>query len=268
MSCGVKCQRLIVEENPQSPAIALSLTGRRRILGFEWRAAFGAVGVVGEGRPDWVLPDIEPQCFSGRMQQAVIPENGVREVIDRAAREVAWESGLSAITLRRVSSRARLDPGTVARYEPSMTALAARVFRRIAAEELELVTRGAGEFASAVDALWFVAEQATADSEGNDDWLWADAWSAGSRNIAVAVVAREINEAWTGLIENLVEQGIRSGEFAGVDSQFVARTFLALVDGSGVRSVFGGDTANTRTGLVTTFLAGALGVDHPVASCS
>jgi hypothetical protein len=32
VSCGVKRQRLIVEENPQSPAIAFSLTGRRRTL--------------------------------------------------------------------------------------------------------------------------------------------------------------------------------------------------------------------------------------------
>jgi AcrR family transcriptional regulator len=199
------------------------------------------------------------------MQQAATPETDAHVAIDRAARDVAWESGLSAITLRRVSAQAKLNPGTVARYEPSMTALAARVFRRISADELELVTRGARQYASSVDALWFIAGQATTDSAGNDDWMWADAWSVGSRNTAVAAVAREINEAWTGLIEDLIEQGIRSGEFSGVDSRFVARTFLALVDGSGVRSVFGGDTADTRTGLVTAFLAGALGVGDPVA---
>lgn len=199
------------------------------------------------------------------MQQKVAPQRDVQTVVDAAARDVAWESGLSAVTLRRVSARAGLDPGTVARVEPSMTALAARIFRRIALEELQAVTAGATSRGTAVDALWFVAEHATADSEGNDDWLWAEAWSAGSRNPSVAAAAREINDGWTGLISGLIDRGVQAGEFEAVDSRFVARTVLALIDGSGVRSVFGGNLAVDRTQLVITFLTRMLGVDRPIS---
>jgi AcrR family transcriptional regulator len=191
------------------------------------------------------------------------PVGDVAAVIEQAARDVAYEAGLSAVTLRRVAKRAAVDPATVARHEPSMTVLMVRVFRDIASRELNDIAIRAAELSSSVEALWFIADEVTADSHGNESWVWADAWSVGHRNPAIAEVARGVTAAWTDLVERIVDDGMRTGELEVVDAAFVAHVFLALVDGSSVRAGLSRGTPDQRAEMLKTFLTDALGIARP-----
>lgn len=192
------------------------------------------------------------------MKTSVGAEEGLRDKIEQAARDIAYESGLSGVSLGRVARRAGVDPATVAGVEASMTALTARVFQRIAVAELEDIEARIPHDAGAVAALDFLVEEITASCHGNENWVWVDAWALGSRNAHVAQVARESTAAWTNVVERLIVDGIGTGEFVSVDAGWVAQAFVALLDGSSTRACVEGDATGSRAPMLKSFLTSAL----------
>ena len=70
-----------------------------------------------------------------------------------AARSIALESGLGAVTLRAVAGAVGVAPALVAHYAPSMDELVADTFSRVVGDELAEVIALADGCDSAADAL-------------------------------------------------------------------------------------------------------------------
>ncbi|UOE44423.1 TetR/AcrR family transcriptional regulator [Agromyces larvae] len=167
------------------------------------------------------------------------PAERAAEIRD-AARALALDGGLVAVTLRAVAARVGVAPALVAHYEPSMDELVAQTFRAITTDELadvvELVT-GAGEASARSRVRALVA---TALDPARDDVtaVWVDAWSLGRRNPALAAAVRAVADGWQSQVARIVRDGIADGEFgADVDADAIAWLLVGIIDGLNAQSV-------------------------------
>lgn len=186
--------------------------------------------------------------------------HGRHAEIDAAARTIAFSFGLSGITLRRLASTAGLSPGDIAAHEPSMTALVARTFEELAGIELNEARRDIAGFDSALEALRLLVGSLLEDTHGNFNSVWADAWSMGRHNVALARAARDNMTAWHELICSVVRRGMEGREFEGSDSDLVALQFLALIDSITAYSLVDYRTPAERSHLMRRTLEVSLGL--------
>lgn len=151
--------------------------------------------------------------------------------ITDAAQRVADRYGLGAVTLRRVAAEAGITPALVAHYEPNMEQLVARTFSVAAFGELDEVRaaiQAAPPDATArvrllLDSIAVPERHAVAE-------LWADAWSLGRRNDALADAARRCMDGWQSLTSRLIGDGIASGDFRASEPETVGMLLLSMVD--------------------------------------
>jgi AcrR family transcriptional regulator len=192
------------------------------------------------------------------MSGVEVPLESPSVMIVTAATRVARERGLSAVSLGRVALASGLDPAIVARYEPSMTALAASVFTAIALEELDAARETVRGWDSSVAILRYLSEELVAESHDQETSIWADAWSLGRRSPLIAAAASACTTRWTDFVRDIIEEGTRGGEFSTADAQFVSDSFVALLDSVCTYALIGHGTAKERTSLLKAFLESAL----------
>jgi len=185
---------------------------------------------------------------------------GRQAEIDDAAKKIAFASGLSAITLRRLSATVGVEPGVIAQHEPSITALVARIFYELATDECEETAREIATEASPVAALRRLVEGLIHDSHDNFNSIWADAWSLGRRSAPLAKAARDSMQQWNALVLELVARGVAAGDFVEIDPDLVAMQFFALIDSTTAYSLVGYRTADDRARLVRRTLEISLGL--------
>ncbi|ARC56064.1 hypothetical protein AS850_03115 [Frondihabitans sp. 762G35] len=185
----------------------------------------------------------------------------VEGAIAEAARRIATSSGLTAITLRRVASTAALSPADVAAREPSMSALAARTFADLAHDEFSRIRDDLGECTSPLDGLRFLVTSLQGEEHSLSKTVWADAWSVGRHNEFVAAAARTSMDAWQSLLTDLVDDGVRSGDFRVADSHLAALLFFALIDSTTAYGLVGYRSEAERADLITFSLESTLGLE-------
>jgi AcrR family transcriptional regulator len=178
--------------------------------------------------------------------------------IDKAAKAIAFDAGLPAVTLRRVVAQTGLEPAVVAQQEPSMPALAARMFRDIAADELAAARAHVNTLTTARAALQYLTDDLFAGEHTREDWIWADGWSVGRRNPVVAKVARESTTLWVEFVAGIITVGVTNGEFRTRDPHLVAELFVALIDSLSIYSLVGHSTPTRRAAMVEAFIRAAL----------
>ena len=166
-----------------------------------------------------------------------------------AARELALEAGLAAVTQRAVAERAGVTPALVTHYAGRMELLVAGVFRAIAREELDEV---AARIAAADGATADVARLAALldalirDYRREVALVWVDAWSLSRRNDDLAAALREEALAWEALAASVLERGCASGAFRVDDPAALARFLIGATDGLSAQSaVWAGYEAET-----------------------
>jgi AcrR family transcriptional regulator len=155
---------------------------------------------------------------------------GRQAEIDDAAKKIAFAAGLSAITLRRMSATVGCEPGVIAQHEPSITALVARIFEELAADERDQTARDIAAQSNPLESLRVLVDSLIHESHDDFNSIWADAWSLGRHNAPLARAARDGMVNWQALFTRLVADGIASGQFTEVDPELVAMQFLALID--------------------------------------
>ncbi|MFC4140629.1 MULTISPECIES: TetR/AcrR family transcriptional regulator [unclassified Microbacterium] len=179
--------------------------------------------------------------------------------ITAAARSLALESGISAVTLRAVATRAGVTPALVAHYSDGMDRLVADVFQRIVADERREVA-----------ALVAVPETATASMDAlldtmidgtRDDvtLVWVEAWAHGLRNEPLAQAVRSEMDGWRDLIRDVIVRGVDSGEFRTSDPTGAAWQILGMVDGLNAQSLVRWGDSQTRGSMLHAAVAGVLG---------
>lgn len=168
-----------------------------------------------------------------------------RRAIAEAARGIALEDGLGALTLRAVAARAGVTPGLVLHYEASMDDVVAAAFAGIVRAELDEV-RGLA-LAPLLDTLLDGTRAAVT-------LIWVQAWALAPGNPALAACVREEMDAWHGMLCDVVA---RHGV---TEPDAVAAQILGMIDGLNAHALVRWGSAVERRALMGRAVEGMLGL--------
>ncbi|WP_426299856.1 TetR/AcrR family transcriptional regulator [Arthrobacter sp. R-11] len=157
--------------------------------------------------------------------------------ITEAARAIALEQGLSAITLRNVASHVGVASGLVAHYQPNVDALVAGTFTAIVAAETEEVAGMLAALPGPVERLALLLDTLMDGSRLDVTAVWVEAWTLGRRNEALAACVREQMDAWQAVLQAVVEDGVAGGHFETDDPASLAWQILGMIDGLTAQSL-------------------------------
>ncbi|WP_448811305.1 TetR/AcrR family transcriptional regulator [Agromyces bauzanensis] len=177
-----------------------------------------------------------------------------------AARDLAREQGLAAVTLRGVAARIDVTPALVAHYEPSMDALVASAFTSIVAAEIDEVERILASLPTPTARLAALLGTLLDGTRDDVTVVWVEAWALGRRNEVLAACVRAQMDAWQAVVQGIVEAGVASGEFATPDAASVAWQLLGMIDGLNAQALVRWGDAATRGSLIGHAVEGMLGL--------
>lgn len=150
--------------------------------------------------------------------------------IAAAAKALALEEGLHALTLRAVAARAGVASSLVAHYAPSMEQLVADTFTSIVATELAEVRAHATAVRAPSVRLRALIETLVDGSRDDVTGVWVDAWSIARRSPALADAVRIQMAAWHTAIVDAVRPAAPASMHAR-ELDRIAAHVLAMVDG-------------------------------------
>ncbi|RJU01116.1 TetR family transcriptional regulator [Arthrobacter frigidicola] len=166
--------------------------------------------------------------------------------IAEAARELALERGLAAITLRSVAARVGVASGLVAHYQPNVDALVADTFATIVAAETAEVAALLARLPDPPQRLALLLDTLLDGARLDVTAVWVEAWTLGRRNEALAASVRVQMDAWQAVLQDVVEAGIATGQFETPDAASVAWQILGMIDGLNAQALVRWDGVNDR----------------------
>lgn len=180
--------------------------------------------------------------------------------IAEAACQVALEAGLSAITLRSVAARIEVTPALVAHYEPNTDALVAATFRTIVSAELADIRDVLAAHEAATARLAALLGTLLDGTREDVTVVWVEAWAMGRRNETLARAVRAEMDAWQGVVQQIVEDGIASGEFETTDASDVAWQLIGMIDGLNAQALVRWNDERSRGSVLHRAVEGMLGL--------
>lgn len=192
-----------------------------------------------------------------------------RERILEAACDLIAADGIDDVRIARVAMRAGASTALVHHYFKTREELLEQALIHSfeeAGDERFGSEPGAGT-AAATLAHGIATSLPFPGSQEREWVLWVELWLRAVRDPELRPVAAGLYDRYRKWMVALIEAGIESGEFdAGVDAGAVADLALALLDGTGIRSLLADPQMDVEAArrLVAERLAGALGVDAKV----
>ena len=182
------------------------------------------------------------------------------EQIQAAARALALDQGLSALTLRSIAARIDVTPALVSHYQPNMDALIAATFTAIVSEEVEEVAALLAEQPTPTAGLAVLLDTLL-DAERDDVTIvWVEAWAMGRRSDALAGAIRGEMDAWHDVLRGFVEQGVAAGEFETDAPDAVAWQLLGMIDGLNAQALVRWGDPGERGSMLGRAAEGMLGL--------
>ncbi len=184
-----------------------------------------------------------------------------------AACELIAEDGIDEVRIARVAQRAGASTALVHHYfstrEELLEQALVHSFEQAGDERFSEDAAAGG---SAIDVLaTAIRESLPYPGVQEREWvLWVELWLRAVREPDLRPVAARMYERYRAWMTDLIETGIRDGEFsAETDVDRTASLAIALLDGTGVRALFADpamDVEAART-IVATALASELGIE-------
>ena len=127
--------------------------------------------------------------------------------------------------------------GTITYHFESVDEILAEVLRDSSKRFTERVISEARTLPGAMQRLEFLIDTDLPDSEASiaQFRLWLEYWARAIHDPQLALVHSERHSFERGVIEEIIAEGIASGEFVATDASSVAAEFLGLLEGSGCR---------------------------------
>lgn len=182
-----------------------------------------------------------------------------RRLILEAARKCILARGLSATTVREIATLADVSIGTITYHFESVDEILAEVLRDSSQRFTERVMQEAFTLAGAMERLEFLIDTDLPDDEASTAQfrLWLEYWARAIHDPRLAVVHSERHSFERGVIEQIIAEGVASGEFApAADATAVAAEFVGLLEGLGLQVCLGDVQMSVETarGLLRNLL--------------
>ncbi|MBN9630081.1 MAG: TetR family transcriptional regulator C-terminal domain-containing protein [Actinobacteria bacterium] len=187
-----------------------------------------------------------------------------RAELAAAARAVALDEGLAAVTLRAVAARAGVTPALVAHYHESMDGLVAETFVSVVAAELDELRALLAAERDPVARLAGLVSTLLDGSRDDVTVIWVEAYALGRRNAELGAAVRDQMDAWSDVIEDVIEGGVVSGDFRTEDPRAAAWQLLGMIDGLNAQALVRWGGAAERGPLLAHALEGMLGLGRGV----
>ncbi|GAA1789914.1 TetR/AcrR family transcriptional regulator [Agromyces lapidis] len=187
------------------------------------------------------------------------PDERTRDIAG-AARELALEEGLAAVTLRAVAARAGVAPALVAHYVPSMESLIANTFETVVGAEIAEVEALIAPLDGPRARLGRLIRTLLDGTRDDVTVVWVEAWALGRRSESLARAVREQMDAWQSVLQGVIEDGVRSGDFDTADAPGVAWQLLGMIDGLNAQALVRWGDATDRGSLISHAVEGMLGL--------
>jgi AcrR family transcriptional regulator len=149
-----------------------------------------------------------------------------------AAAEVIAERGFAATRISDVAERAGTSSPAVLYWFGSKEELLSEA---LTWEEERFYAELTGRLAERLSPSERLALLIEASSVGGGWTLWMELWSRALRDPGVAEARGTLDARWRGILAQIIEEGEAAGEFAPRDSDEVAWTLAALLDGLAVQ---------------------------------
>lgn len=161
------------------------------------------------------------------------------ELLD-AAYHVVLDRGLANIRIADVAQATNVSGGLVHYHFATKDVLLTEMMRSAAEQDIARVRAIAAGRGTALERLDRVIRQYVPESESDQSWLlWIDAWGAALRDDALRAISEELDAVWSDVIEDVLRDGHRSGEFVCDDPAATALRLSSLLDGLGMRVTLG-----------------------------
>jgi AcrR family transcriptional regulator len=207
---------------------------------------------------------------AGRPGSAHLAHDGGRALgrdaeITAAARALALEDGLTALTQRGVAERAGVAPSLVAHYQPSMEALIAETFRSIAHDEIIEVFGHIAVQRDPVLALRVLIVTLLDGGRDNVDLVWTDAFSMARRFPALGAEVLRQTQAWHDRFTAMLQR-VAAEPLSTEAADRIAAQFLGMLDGLNAHAAIGHLAGRVNVELIARALEPELGL--PAGSLS
>ena len=175
-----------------------------------------------------------------------------------AARALALEQGLSALTLRAVAAKAGVTSALVAHYVDGMDALIAETFSHIVMQEIDDLDVRVSREDSPTRRLHTLCFTLLDGSRDEVTLVWVEGWAMGRRNPALAAAIRLQMDVWEQLFAAVIEDGVAAGEFVTENPGAVAWQLLGMIDGLNAQALVTQDVPGPRGALIAGAVEGML----------
>lgn len=177
-----------------------------------------------------------------------------RPQILETAIELVREKGLWAIRLSDVAKRAGISPTSVVYYFGTKDDLFAEAITGVDDAFYDGVLAELQEMPAAVDRLaWLIVRSSAAD------WLlWMELWGYARHHPDTDVAQQRFHRRWRATLQDVVEYGGQTGEWAVTGAADVAQRLCALTEGLAVHMVLGDPDHTPERYVEMTLTAAAL----------
>jgi AcrR family transcriptional regulator len=152
------------------------------------------------------------------------PDVRRQEILD-ALIAVGSTRGLDGITVRDVAQQAKVAPGLIHHYFPSLDELLTTAFGEWADRSLRRTLKEAEGVSPRVALALLVADNTP------EQRLWSDALSTASRSELLKKRAQELSIGYRDHVEAVIRSGVEDGTFTCTDPQATAWRVILILDG-------------------------------------
>jgi AcrR family transcriptional regulator len=156
------------------------------------------------------------------------------EILDATA-QVVVERGFAATRVADVARRLDISTGLIHYHFESKDQLFAETFERAANADLDRLAAEVAGVDSAIAKLDVIFRLYSPESAEPGWMLWIDGWGEALRTPALKKLSQDLDLRWKQLLQDIIQNGIRSREFTCPDIHGTAWRLAALLDGLAVQ---------------------------------
>jgi AcrR family transcriptional regulator len=179
---------------------------------------------------------LRPTASSRRSRNRVSVEQRRVEILE-ATRGVVLEKGFGGTRIKDVSDALGVSTGLVHYHFASKDELLAETMRYAADADIRRLEKTVAAGSDPIERLDRVLREYLPGPRDQSWTLWIDAWGEALRSPTLREISEELDQAWIGLLERVIRDGVTAKVFRTSDPAGSAWRLAALMDGLGLQVV-------------------------------